>query len=77
MGRGAAAFSISIAIAFTSKIPTQIGMTVSDATSFKTTIGMLVAGSIMSPRILTSISMVAFFLILSELVPFELVPFEP
>jgi len=28
--------------------PTQIGITVSDATSFSTTIGMLVAGSIIS-----------------------------
>src|ERR1700733_13272751 len=57
MGRGAASFSISIAIALASKVPTQIGMTVSDATSFRTTIGMFVAGSIMSPRIRTSTSM--------------------
>ncbi len=31
MGRGADIFSISIAIAFASKIPTQMGITVSDA----------------------------------------------
>ena len=62
MGRGAVIFSISMAIALASKMPTQIGITVSDATSFRTTIGMFVAGSIMSPRIRTSTSMASPFL---------------
>src|ERR1039458_3825919 len=57
MGRGADTFSISIAMALASKMPTQIGITVSEPTSFSTTMGMLVAGSIISPRIRTSISM--------------------
>jgi hypothetical protein len=34
-----------------------MGMTVSEATSLSTTMGMLVVGSIISPRIRTSISM--------------------
>src|SRR6185437_1962127 len=57
MGRGAAIFSISIAMALASKIPTQIGITVSDAISLSTMMGMLLAGSIIRPRILTSTSM--------------------
>ncbi len=57
IGRGAAIFSISMAIALASKIPTQIGITVSEATSLSTTMGIFVAGSIINPRILTSISM--------------------
>ena len=61
IGRGAETFSISIAMALASKMPTQIGITVSDATSLSTTMGILVAGSIISPRILTSISMLPFF----------------
>ncbi len=57
IGRSAAAFSISEKMACASKMPTQIGITVSDATSLSTTIGMLVAGSIINPRIRTSTSM--------------------
>ena len=57
IGRGAAIFSISMAMAFASKIPTQIGMTDSEATSLSMTMGIFVEGSIMSPRILTSMSM--------------------
>src|SRR5580704_4264916 len=56
MGRGASIFSISSAIALASKIPTQIGITASDPMSFSTTIGMFVAGSIIRPRIRTSMS---------------------
>src|SRR6185437_6847992 len=44
-------------MALASKMPTQMGMTESEAGSRRTTIGIFVAGSIMSPRILTSISM--------------------
>src|SRR5271166_419633 len=44
-------------MALASKIPTQMGMTVSEAMSLRTTMGMLVAGSIIRPRIRTSISM--------------------
>ena len=54
IGRDADTFSISLKIAFASKIPTQIGMTVSEATSLSTTMGILVDGSIIRPRILTS-----------------------
>src|SRR5271165_1636005 len=57
MGRGAESFSSSMAMALASKMPTQMGMTESEAGSFRTTIGMLVAGSIISPRIRTSMSM--------------------
>ena len=39
-GRAAVIFSISSAIALASKIPTQIGITASNPTSFNTTIGV-------------------------------------
>src|ERR1700692_1621969 len=38
-------------------MPTQMGITVSEPTSLSNTMGMLVAGSIMRPRIRTSTSM--------------------
>ena len=44
----------------TEKKPTQIGITASEATSFSTMIGMLVAGSIINPRICISTSSVAW-----------------
>src|SRR5580692_7155076 len=59
IGRGADTFSISMAIALASKMPTQMGMTVSEPTSLSTTIGILVDGSIIKPRIRTSMSMVS------------------
>src|ERR1700739_5030885 len=57
IGRGADTFSISIAMALASKIPTQMGITVSEPTSLSTTICMFVDGSIIKPRIRTSMSM--------------------
>ncbi len=61
MGRAAVIFSISSAIALASKMPTQIGITASEPTSFSTTIGMFVEGSIIKPRIRTSISIRSLF----------------
>src|SRR5215472_5851186 len=43
-------------MAFASYTPTQMGSTVSLPTSFSTTIGMLVTGSIINPRIFISTS---------------------
>src|SRR5262249_41066651 len=57
MGRGVATFSISSAIAFASYTPTQMGSTVLPFRSLRITMGMLVTGSIMSPRIFISTSM--------------------
>src|SRR5215831_15970838 len=57
MGRGVVTFSISSAIALASYTPTQMGRTVLPFTSFRMTMGMLVTGSIMSPRIFISTSM--------------------
>src|ERR1051325_938577 len=57
MGRGVETFSISRAIAFASYTPTQMGSTVVLPTSFRMTMGILVTGSIMSPRIFISTSM--------------------
>src|SRR5262245_23340495 len=56
MGRGVVTFSISIAMALASYTPTQMGRTVSLPTSLSTTMGMLVIGSIISPRIFISTS---------------------
>src|SRR5688572_3547306 len=50
-------FSICSAIAFASKIPTQIGNTRSPTRSLRITMGMFVTGSTMSPLIVISISM--------------------
>src|ERR1700722_6798399 len=58
MGRGVADFSISNAMALASYMPTQIGKTVSLLTSFRITIGILLAGSMTRPRIFISTSMV-------------------
>src|SRR5215831_7308427 len=57
MGRGVVTFSISRAMALASYTPTQMGSTVSLPTSFNTTMGMLVTGSIIKPRIFISTSM--------------------
>ena len=57
IGRGVATFSICSAMAFASKIPTQIGSTRSPSLSFRITIGMLVIGSTISPLMVISISM--------------------
>src|SRR5260370_28757929 len=54
IGRGVFTFSISSAIAFASYTPTQIGNTVSPATSLRITIGIFVTGSINRPRIVIS-----------------------
>src|ERR1039457_472986 len=56
IGRGVETFSISRAMAFASYTPTQMGSTVLLPTSFRMTIGILVTGSIMSPRIFISTS---------------------
>src|SRR6266404_7527476 len=56
MGRGGAIFSISRAIAFASYAPTQIGSIVSLLMSLRMIIGVPLLGSIISARILTSIS---------------------
>src|SRR5688500_889992 len=58
IGRGVAMFSIWSAIAFASKMPTQIGSTRSPCLSFRITMGRLVIGSTISPLMLISISMV-------------------
>src|SRR5437879_3558202 len=55
MGRGVLTFSISSAIALASYTPTQIGSTVSPE-SLRITIGVLVTGSSISPRIFISTS---------------------
>src|SRR5258706_9965660 len=56
MGRGGAIFSISRAMAFASYAPTQIGSIVSLLMSLRMIIGVPLLGSIISARILTSIS---------------------
>ena len=56
MGRGVVTFSISSAMALASYTPTQMGNTVSLFTSFSTTMGMLLTGSIIKPRIFISTS---------------------
>lgn len=50
MGRGVAIFSNSRAMAFASKIPTQIGRARFSSESFRMIIGMLVIGSRAMPR---------------------------
>src|SRR5580698_6882097 len=57
MGRGVETFSISNAMALASYTPTQMGSTALPLVSFRITIGMLVTGSIMRPRIFISTSM--------------------
>src|SRR5882724_6590493 len=57
MGRGVVTFSISSAMAFASYTPTHMGSTVSLPTSLSTTMGILVTGSIINPRIFISTSM--------------------
>src|SRR3990170_1778660 len=61
IGRGVCTFSISRAMALASYTPTQIGRMASPLASLRMTIGMFVTGSIIRPRILTSISMVPLF----------------
>src|ERR1017187_9851555 len=56
MGRGVETFSISSAIAFASYTPTQMGSTVLPLMSLRMTMGILVTGSIISPRIFISTS---------------------
>src|SRR5579871_518549 len=56
IGRGVETFSISSAIAFASYTPTHIGSTVSPPTSLRITIGILLTGSIINPRIVISTS---------------------
>src|SRR5580765_777214 len=51
IGRGVAIFSIAIAIALASKIPTQIGRKTPSPASRRMTTGMLETGSIRSPLI--------------------------
>src|SRR3984885_9362440 len=58
IGRGVANLSIYNAMALASYMPTQIGRTVSLLTSFKITIGILLAGSMTRPGIFISTSMV-------------------
>src|SRR6185503_8104551 len=55
IGRGVAMFSICSAMAFASKMPTQIGSTRWPSLSRRITIGMLVIGSTISPLIDISI----------------------
>src|SRR5579875_472674 len=56
MGRGVVTFSISRAMALASYTPTQMGRTVLPLMSRRMTIGILVTGSIISPRIFISTS---------------------
>src|SRR5205814_7308470 len=58
MGLWGEIFSISSAMAFASKAPTQIGNIVSLFTSFRMIMGVPLLGSIINPLILTSISMI-------------------
>src|SRR5206468_2309612 len=55
IGRGVAMFSIWSAIAFASKMPTQIGSTRCPSLSRRMTIGMFVIGSTISPLMVISI----------------------
>ena len=55
IGRGVATFSIWSAIAFASKMPTQIGSTRCPSLSRRITIGMFVMGSTISPLMVISI----------------------
>src|SRR5262245_9651342 len=68
IGRGVAMFSICSAIAFASKIPTQIGSTFCPSLSRRITIGVFVIGSTISPLIVISICM-AHPAILESLAP--------
>ena len=57
IGRGVAMFSICKAIAFASKMPTQIGNTRCPSLSRRITIGMFVMGSTINPLMDISICM--------------------
>src|SRR5688572_28016320 len=57
IGRGVTMFSIWSAIAFASKMPTQIGRTRSPSLSLRMTMGMLVIGSTIRPLMVISINM--------------------
>src|SRR5881392_610776 len=57
IGRGVAMFSIWSAMAFASKMPTQIGSTRCPSLSRRITIGMLVMGSTIKPLMVISICM--------------------
>src|SRR5437867_10812253 len=57
IGRGVAMFSICSAMAFASKIPTQIGRTRWPSLSRRITIGMFVMGSTINPLMVISICM--------------------
>jgi hypothetical protein len=57
MGRGMLTFSICSAIAFASKMPTQIGNTRFPSSSRRMMIGMLVTGSTINPLIVMAICM--------------------
>src|SRR5262245_1289624 len=57
IGRGVETFSICSAMAFASKMPTQMDRTRSPSLSFRITMGMFVMGSTISPLMLISISM--------------------
>ena len=59
MGLGLGTFSTWSAIAFASKMPTQMGKTLWPSLSRRMTIGMFVAGSTISPLIVISICMAA------------------
>src|SRR5687767_10486637 len=59
IGLGVAMFSIWSAMAFASKMPTQIGSTRSPPLSLRITIGMLVMGSTIRPLMVISISIAA------------------
>src|SRR5208337_2441170 len=56
MGRGVCTFSISSAMALASYAPTQMGRIACPCTSFSTTIGICVTGSIIRPRTFISTS---------------------
>src|SRR5258708_31466996 len=71
MGRGGAIFSISRAIAFASYAPTHIGSMVSLLMSLSMIIGVPLLGSIISARILTSISIFATPLLYTSLTDSE------
>src|SRR5438876_12460597 len=57
IGRGVAMFSIWSAMAFASKMPTQIGSTRCPSLSRRMTIGMFVMGSTINPLMVISICM--------------------
>src|SRR5438128_12217143 len=66
IGRGVEMFSICSAIAFASKMPTQIGSTFCPSLSRRMTIGMFVMGSTINPLMVISICMVSTLLTLAD-----------